>query len=87
MDIQIPEDEYDDTMDRLFGIWLREQRNRTGLSIMDVCDYCDITIARLCDLESGECNRSINEEEVEVLSDIYGIDPELFYVQVLGKWH
>ena len=67
------EDDY--LIDQQFGEWLREIRVKRGFKLFDVSRDSNIPLKRLQDLEDGMAERGITTREIDLLGELYGIDP------------
>jgi transcriptional regulator with XRE-family HTH domain len=71
--------------DIAFGVWLRDQRTFSGISIEQVSRLCGLSVERLKSLEIGYAEKGITYPESQKLSAIYKISFDDFIRRALGK--
>lgn len=75
-------DDYE--LDVRFGLWLKEAREKAGLSLTDAARTSRIPEARLKSLEVGYADRGITRRESESLCVVYKVPLENFLRQAAG---
>lgn len=73
-DIEMTPD--DEIIDRIFGEWLKEQREKKDLKISVVAKKSGMTAFRLGQLEAGSALRGINTKECYAIAKTLKLNPE-----------
>ena len=58
-DSAVPEEDSDQAMRRAFGVWVRELRDRRGLTQATVAQQAAISVTYLSEMESGHHNPTL----------------------------
>jgi hypothetical protein len=70
----------------LFGTWIKEQRNRVGLTILDAAELTGMTTTRIFEIETiYESVDALSDDEAERMAEAYGIDTSAITSRMLDN--